>query len=108
MNRELKPFNKLDDRQKRCCIDIAIGMAIIAARIPTFGKGLFRDISDQWALSADLDENLCKYALTGVSTSLYNSTWEFHVTKENESMVCQFIKVEEPGGLNGDGDDPLQ
>ena len=98
---ELKPFDKLDEAQQRCCIDIAIGMSIIAARIPTFGKDLFKAISDQWALSADLDPNLCKYALSGVSTTLYDSTWEFHVRKESDAMVCQFIKVKEPA-TNGD------
>jgi hypothetical protein len=99
---ELKPFDKLDDQQKRCCVDIAIGIAIIAARVPTFGKGLFRDISDEWALSAGLDSNQCKYALTGVSTTLYNSTWEFHVDKKEDAMVCQFIKRNDPLGANGE------
>jgi hypothetical protein len=103
---ELKPFDKLDEEQRRCCIDIAIGMAIIAARIPTFGKGIFQDISDQWALCAELDKNQCRYALSGVSTTLYNTSWEFHVTKEAEAMVCQFIKRQEPGG--GNGDSPIE
>jgi hypothetical protein len=102
---ELKPFEKLDEAQKRCCIDIAIGMSIIAARVPTFGKELFKSISDQWALCAKLDENLCKYALTGVSTNLYNSSWEFHVTKEDETLVCQFMKRPEPVG--GNGEEPI-
>jgi hypothetical protein len=94
---ELKPFDKLDEAQQRCCVDIAIGVAVIAARIPTFGKTLFRDISEQWALSAGLDLNQCKYALTGVSNTLFNSDWEFHVRKDGDSMVCQFTRVAEPG-----------
>src|SRR5215472_3877426 len=100
MSKELKPFDRLDEAQQRCCVDIAIGIAIIASRVPTFGKDLFRDISDQWALCADLDQNQCKYALTGVSTELYNGSWEFHVRKEEASMVCQFNKIEESAGSN--------
>jgi len=103
MMQDLKPFEKLDDAQQRCCIDIAIGIAIIASRVPTFGKQIFKDISDQWAICAALDQNQCKYALTGVSASLYNSTWEFHVRKETDSMVCQFIKVEK---ISQNGDAP--
>jgi hypothetical protein len=98
---DLKPFDKLDETQQRCCIDIAIGIAVIAARVPGFGKPLFKAISDQWAQSANLDPNHCKYALTGVSNQLFNSSWEFHVHKEGESMVCRFVKH---AGNAGNGD----
>jgi len=99
---ELKPFDLLSEEQQRCCVDIAIGIAIIAARVPTFGRDLFRDIAKQWAACAELDQNRCRYALSGVSATLYDSSWEFHVRKEGASMVCQFIKIEEPGGGNGE------
>jgi hypothetical protein len=99
---ELKPFDKLDEQQQKCCVDIAIGVSVIASRVPTFGRDLFRAIANEWANCAELDENLCRYALSGVTTELYNSTWEFHLTKENGSMVCQFIKRNEPGGGNGE------
>lgn len=102
MKSEIKPFDKLDEAQQRCCIDIAIGISIIASRIPTFNKQLFKDISDQWALCAELDENLCKYALTGVSTTLYETSWKYHVIKDAETMTCEFVNQEESGASNGE------
>lgn len=99
---ELKPFDRLDQDQQRCCIDISIGMAIIAARVPSFGAKIFKDICREWADSSGIDQNLCKYALNGVAAELYNSNWEFHVTKEGQSMVCQFISPKKSAGANGE------
>jgi hypothetical protein len=62
---------------------------------------LFDTIAYEWAEGAVLDPNLCRYSLRGVSNQLYNSSWEFHVKKEGESMVCQFLKRQD-NASNGD------
>jgi hypothetical protein len=95
---EVKPFDRLDEAQKQCCIDIAIGIAIIASRVPSFDRHIFKQISDQWAFSAELDKNVCRYALSSVTDELlFDSRWEYHVSKHGPSLICEFVNRQQNG-----------
>jgi hypothetical protein len=100
---ETKPYDKLDDEQKRCCVDIAIGISIIAARCPAFSKNEFAAISAKWSRSAGLDDNLCRYALRDVTNELFDSEWEFHIIKQGIAFTTQFSKRKYGAG-NGEGE----
>lgn len=100
---EVKPFNKLNEQEKRVCVDIAIGMAVIAARAPAFSTENFKGIADAWAKSAGLDDNLCRYALRDVTNELCDLAWDFHVSKEGIAFTTQFMQRKNEGG-NGESD----
>ena len=104
MPKDIKPFDKLSDEQKKMAIDIAIGMSIISARVPSFNADIFKLIANAWSIDSGVDPNVCRYALSGVSSTLYNTSWEFHVIKEGAEahLTSQFIKRKEAGGGNGD------
>jgi hypothetical protein len=104
MPKDVKPFERLNEQQQKCCVDIAIGMLVIAARVPSFNMEIFKMISDQWANCALLDRNQCRYALQEVTTGLYDTSWEFHLVKEDNDGVIttQFIRRKQPGGGNGE------
>jgi hypothetical protein len=99
---DTKPFDRLDEQQQRCCIDIAVAVAVIGSRVPAFGKDAFNEIVSAFATSSGVDPNICRYALRDVTDELFYTSWEFHVTKSGHSVATQFIKRKEPVPGNGE------
>lgn len=104
---EVKPFDRLDRSQQVACIDVAIGIAILAARCSGFGRKEFNAIADTWAESSGLDHNLCRYALRNVSEELYDTAWDFSVAKnESDTIVTHFQRRKKE--VRGNGEAPVQ
>jgi len=103
---KIKAFEKLDDQQARSCIDIAVALSILAARLnPWFSKESFRQIYNEWSKASGIDPNQCRYAICDATMALYQHNWKFHVTKEANALICQFIPDPQPeleGGNNGE------
>lgn len=88
-------------------MDIALGIAILAARCSAFGRKEFNTLADAWAESSGLDQNLCRYALRNVSEELYNTAWDFSVGKnESDTIVTHFQRRKKE--VRGNGETPVQ
>jgi hypothetical protein len=99
---ETRAFDRLEEQQQRCCIDVAVAVAVIGSRVPAFGKEAFDKIVSAFATSAGVEPNISRYALRDVTDELFYTSWEFHVTKEGPAVATQFMKRKEPVGGNGE------
>lgn len=92
------PFDELSPDMQKCVIDVGVLSTALGVRLPSAGKALFDFILAEFLKSYTLP-NSGKYALRHVAAELWNSDWEFTVTKRGKRMVTKFEKLQ---GGNGE------
>jgi hypothetical protein len=101
-NNNAKPFDQLSETDQRVAIDIACAMSVLVTRLPQLKVG--DAVMTEFAHQFELPSNLAKYALRQVGQTLFKTTWEFGVSKEEDGTVSTYFKQGET--VDQDGPNP--
>jgi hypothetical protein len=83
-------FTQLSEANQKVCVEIAIAISLLAGRIPTFKSKTLNLMSEKWAGELGLSSALVHRALLETGQTLFDTNWEFSVTKKGPTLVSQF------------------
>lgn len=83
-------FTQLSDANQKVCVEIAIAISLLAGRIPTFKSKTLHLMSEKWAGELGLSSSLVHKALLETGQTLFDTNWEFKVTKKGPTLISQF------------------
>lgn len=92
------PFEELSVEMQKAATDVGCLATALGVRLPSAGKPLFDFVCEEFLKSYALG-NSGKYALREVGKELWNSDWEFTITKRGKRLVTKFEKLQ---GGNGE------
>ena len=93
-----QPFDELSEEMQKACVDVGVLATAMGVRLPSIGQAGFDYVCEQFLKSYVLP-NSAKYALRHVAAELWNSDWEFTITKKGNRLVTKYDRLQ---GGNGE------